>query len=197
MAEKTALIIGGTGQIGQAVAQNLLRSGWNVSLTHRGNSKIPESLTRQGAKSIIHDRQNDRLGDAIGSGADIVIDTIAYDANHGQQLLEIQDDVGAFIVISSSSVYCDEKGRSLDEAVLNGFPDIPEAMTESQSTLPPGDDNYSTKKSRSGTMPAGEIHVASHHSATMRYSWRQFGPSSRMVVCKADAGRSIRNSFGL
>lgn len=146
MAKRSAIIIGGTGQIGQAIAQNLLRSGWDVSLTHRGNSKVPENLLQQGAKSIIHDRQNDRLEDAIGSGTDIVIDTIAYDAKHGQQLLEIQEDVGAFVVISSSSVYCDEKGRSLDEALLNGFPDVPQAMTESQSTLPPGDDNYSTKK---------------------------------------------------
>ncbi|HBF32893.1 NAD-dependent epimerase/dehydratase family protein [Rhizobium sp.] len=146
MAKRSAIIIGGTGQIGQAVAQNLLQSGWDVSLTHRGNSKLPETLAQQGAKSIIHDREKSSLGEAIGSGADVVIDTIAYDAKHGQQLLDVQNDVGAFIVISSSSVYCDEKGRSLDEALLNGFPDLPEAMTESQSTLPPGDDNYSTKK---------------------------------------------------
>jgi nucleoside-diphosphate-sugar epimerase len=76
----------------------------------------------------------------------VVIDTIAFDATHGEQLIEVQKDVGSFIVISSSSVYCDDQGRSLDEARVNGFPHLPEPMSENQATLPPGDDNYSTKK---------------------------------------------------
>lgn len=146
MAKKTAVIIGGTGQIGIATAQTLLRSGWDVSLIHRGLSQIPEHLIKLGARSIIHERELDRLGAALKTGADVVIDTIAYNAMHGEQLLEIQGDIGSFIVISSSSVYCDDQGRSLDEARVNGFPDIPVPMTENQTTLQPSDTNYSTNK---------------------------------------------------
>ena len=136
MTKNSAIIIGGTGQIGQAVAQSLLDRGWTVSVMHRGNSTRPQSLIGQGARTIIHDRdQETSLAMVIGQDADIVIDTVAFDATHADQLLEIQADIGSFIVISSSSVYCDDQGRTLDEARLNGFPDLPNPMTETQATV--------------------------------------------------------------
>jgi nucleoside-diphosphate-sugar epimerase len=147
MAKNSAIIIGGTGQIGQAVAQSLLDRGWTVSVTHRGNSTLPQSLIDLGARTIIHDRdQETSLARVIGQGADVVIDTVAFDAAHADQLLEIQADIGSFVVISSSSVYCDDHGRTLDEARLNGFPDLPSPMSETQATVPPSDETYSTKK---------------------------------------------------
>jgi hypothetical protein len=39
-------------------------------------------------------------------------------------LLEIEPSVGAFVVISSSSVDRDPAGRALDEARKSGFPDF-------------------------------------------------------------------------
>ena len=48
--------------------------------------------------------------------------------------------------ISSSSVYRDEKGRTLDEAAETGFPELPVPITESQLTVEPGSRNYSTRK---------------------------------------------------
>lgn len=41
MSKNSAIIIGGTGQIGLAVAQNLLDQGWFVSITHLGNNAVP------------------------------------------------------------------------------------------------------------------------------------------------------------
>ena len=70
----------------------------------------------------------------IGQDADIVIDTVAFDATHADQLLEIQADIGSFIVISSSSVYCDDQGRTLDEARLNGFADLPNPVERFDDT---------------------------------------------------------------
>ncbi|ASS56447.1 NAD(P)H-binding protein [Rhizobium leguminosarum] len=143
----SAIIIGGTGQIGRAVAQNLLDQGWTVTITHRGNHALHQSLVDQGVKAIAHDRdQQTDLSQVIGKGADAVIDTIAFDATHADQLLAIQGDIGSIVVISSSSVYCDGQGRTLDEARANGFPDLPKPMKETQSTVPPGDETYSTKK---------------------------------------------------
>ncbi|MBZ9849541.1 hypothetical protein LB565_16275, partial [Mesorhizobium sp. CA14] len=86
------------------------------------------------------------MAPVIGKGADIVIDTVAFDVAHGDQLLRVQADVGAFFVISSSSVYCDDRGRTLDEARGAEFPDLPQPMTEAQATVAPGPETYSTRK---------------------------------------------------
>ncbi len=99
------------------------------------------------AKAVVLDRgQPGALAKAIGDGADAVIDTVAYDTTHAEQLLSIAGSVGQFVVISSSSVYRDAMGRSLDEARENGFPDLPDRMTEDQPTVEPGPQNYSTMK---------------------------------------------------
>src|SRR6266446_4763444 len=105
---RDAFIVGGTGQIGRAVAGDLLEHGWRV--------------------------------------IDALIDTIAFHADHGRQLIEVQQNVGTFIVISSSSVYRDTLGKTLDEASQNGFPDLPVPIPETQPTVDPGPATYSTRK---------------------------------------------------
>ncbi|MGV1945630.1 MULTISPECIES: NAD-dependent epimerase/dehydratase family protein [unclassified Agrobacterium] len=145
MARK-AFIIGGTGQIGRAVGLKLLKEGWGVTFASRSGN-IPDEALGFSAEAILLDRdQPGALAGAIGEGADAVIDTVAYDETHADQLLAIAGSVGQFLVISSSSVYRDELGRTLDEARENGFPDLPEGMTERQPTVEPGPQNYSTKK---------------------------------------------------
>lgn len=143
---KQAFIIGGTGQIGRAVGLKLLMEGWGVTFASRSGD-IPDDTLDFGAKTIVLDRdQAGALAQAVGGGADAVIDTVAYDEVHANQLLDIEGSVGQFVVISSSSVYRDEAGRTLDEARENGFPDLPDGMTEEQPTVDPGPKNYSTRK---------------------------------------------------
>src|SRR5579863_8330834 len=103
-----AFIVGGTGQIGRAVAENLLAAGWNVTVSHRGTRPAPPELAAHGARVVVLDRdQPGELERALSAGADALIDTVAYDANHASQLVKIQGSVGAFVVISSVSVYRD------------------------------------------------------------------------------------------
>ncbi|MGI8842025.1 MAG: hypothetical protein ACR2F8_14790 [Caulobacteraceae bacterium] len=83
---------------------------------------------------------------AVGNGVDALIDTVAYDETHAHQLLGIQEDVGALAVVSSASVYCDAMGRPLDEAAVNGFPNLPVPKSEDQPTVAPGPETYSTRK---------------------------------------------------
>ncbi len=143
---KQAFIIGGTGQIGRAVGLKLLKEGWGVTFASR-NGNVPHEALGCGAKAIFLDRdQPGALAQAISGGADAVIDTVAFDETHANQLLNIESSVGQFVVISSSSVYRDKSGRTLDEARENGFPDLPDGMTEQQPTVEPGPKNYSTKK---------------------------------------------------
>ena len=142
-----AFILGGNGQIGVATASHLLDSGWTVTIAHRGLRPLPAELVKRGAKVVTLDRdQPGALARQLSSGADALIDVVAYGPEHARQLLAIQDAVGSIIVISSSSVYRDESGRTLDEAAETGFPELPVPITESQPTVEPSSKTYSTRK---------------------------------------------------
>jgi nucleoside-diphosphate-sugar epimerase len=60
--------------------------------------------------------------------------------------LNVQDSIGALVVVVSSSVYRDNEGRTLDEAAQNGFPEFPDPIAETHPTVTPGDATYSTRK---------------------------------------------------
>lgn len=142
-----AFILGGTGQIGLALGTRLLADGWTVALAQRGPHAPPADLLARGAKLVRLDRaQPGVVAHAIGQGADLLIDAVAFGPEHAAQLLEIEAAVGGLVVISSSSVYRDALGRSLDEAAETGFPVLPVPVGEGQSTVEPGPATYSTRK---------------------------------------------------
>jgi NAD(P)-dependent dehydrogenase (short-subunit alcohol dehydrogenase family) len=100
-----AFILGGTGQIGRAVAKEFLAANWNVTISHRGGHPAPDDLVKRGAQIVTLDRdQPGQLSRILGAGTDALIDTTAYDRDHGGQLISVQKSVGAFVVISSASV---------------------------------------------------------------------------------------------
>jgi nucleoside-diphosphate-sugar epimerase len=139
---RKALIVGGSGQIGRAVAARLQSAGWAVTAAQRGPS---DALP--GIETVVLDRaENGAVARAVAAGVDALIDTVAYDEGHARQLLEVQEDVGAFVVISSASVYRDEHGRTIDEAAKNGFPTYPVPIPETHATVDPGPETYSTRK---------------------------------------------------
>jgi nucleoside-diphosphate-sugar epimerase len=143
---QTALILGGTGQIGRAVAHNLLAHGWRVRLAQRSAQALPASLIGR-VDTVTLDRDAPgALAAAAAGGADAMIDTIAFNSAHARQWLEIEADVGALIVVSSASVYRDDAGRTLDQAETRGFPRFPIPIGEDQPTVAPGPETYSTRK---------------------------------------------------
>ena len=144
----TALIIGGSGQIGQAVAIRLLADGWRVIAAQQNPQGLPADLVAAGVRPVAMDRNAPgAVAQAVAGGVDALIDTVAFDETHARQLLEIQRGIGALVVISSGSVYCDSQGRTLDEAKPGAFPDFPIPIGEDQPTVAPSDANYSTRKS--------------------------------------------------
>jgi nucleoside-diphosphate-sugar epimerase len=144
---RSAFILGGTGQIGRAVAEDLLAAGWNVTISHRGGHAPPEKLVERGARIVVLDRDNPGdLARALGAGADALIDTTAFDLGHARQLTSVQGNVGGFVAFSSASVYRDSVGRTLDEASQNGFPELPDPIPETHPTVDPGPTTYSTRK---------------------------------------------------
>jgi len=143
---RTALIVGGAGQIGQATARNLLDHGWSVRLAQRHAAHLPSDLATRVELVAMDREQAGALAGAIGGGVDAVIDAVAFHEGHAQQLLDVQADVGALVVISTGSVYRDDEGRTLDEAAQTGFPRFPVPISEDQPTTAPGPATYSTRK---------------------------------------------------
>ncbi|MGB3470411.1 MAG: hypothetical protein WBA51_06295 [Erythrobacter sp.] len=135
MARSVAII--GAGQIGFGSALAFREAGWDVRVLARSE---PEWT----GGDIAFERYT--AGEDAAPGADVVLDTIAFDeddiARYDPQR------VGRLIAVSSASVYVDYTGRTLDEAAQNGFPDLPDPISEEQMTVRPGPETYSTRKVR-------------------------------------------------
>jgi nucleoside-diphosphate-sugar epimerase len=139
-----AALIGGTGQIGRGAARALASNGWEVVAISRSGT-LPEGLAELGVQAVAADRSDDaQLRAALGSGADVVLDTVAFTREHGEQLNALDGLVGSLIVISSASVYADDEGRALDG--VSDSPQMPVPILETQRTAEPGDATYSTQK---------------------------------------------------
>jgi nucleoside-diphosphate-sugar epimerase len=162
-----AVLIGGTGQIGRAAARALATNGWDVVALSRSGT-LPEGLAELGVEAVAADRADDaQLRAALGSGADFVLDTVAYTREHGEQLNGLAGLVGSLVVISSASVYADDEGRALDGE--SDPPHMPVPIPETQRTAEPGDATYSTRKAEleltllAGPLPSTLVRACAIH----------------------------------
>jgi nucleoside-diphosphate-sugar epimerase len=171
---KTAFLLGGTGQVGQAAARRLLAVGWEVVMASRGERPLPAGLD---ARHVVVDRNDlDALSRAVGDGVDVLVDIIPFEPNDARQLLALGDRIGSVVAISTGSVYTDDRGRTMDEALSDeDFPVFHGPIRETQSTVPPGDTTYSTKKSAIEQILLGQDDVR----ATVIRPWAIYGPGTR------------------
>jgi nucleoside-diphosphate-sugar epimerase len=137
-----AVVFGASGQVGRAAAAALAGQGHDVAAVVRGGRDLPAELVPLGVTR--HDPQESRaaLIRHLG-GADAVFDALAFTAADADDLLAVQEDVGAFCVISTASVYADAMGRGVETG--GGFPDYPDPIHEDQPRVPPGE-GYSAGK---------------------------------------------------
>jgi nucleoside-diphosphate-sugar epimerase len=134
---QSAFIVGGTGQIGRAVARRFLERGWEVTVGARHERPVPE-----GAWFVGIDRE-----EGLECTADVLVDVVPYERRHAGQLLALRGEVGALVAISSASVYSDARGFTLDHATgPDDFPLVPVPIPERHRTVDPGDETYGTKK---------------------------------------------------
>jgi nucleoside-diphosphate-sugar epimerase len=165
-----AVLVGGPGMIGRAVARGLAADGWEVVAVSRSGT-LPDGLAELGVQAVSADRENtEELRAALQAGADVIVDTVAYTREHGEQLNGLAGLTGALVVISSASVYADDDGRTLDEANDEGdFPRMPVPIPETQRTAEPGDATYSTRKAEleqtllEGPLPATLVRACAIH----------------------------------
>ncbi|WP_424883411.1 NAD-dependent epimerase/dehydratase family protein [Streptomyces sp. SLBN-8D4] len=141
------MVIGATGQIGRAAVTALAGDGWEVTALSRGGGR-DESWPAQ-VRTARADREDDAaLAAAVGDGCEVLVDLVAYGPAHARQLVALADRVGSAVVVSSISVYEDDKGRNFDtQGEPDGFPEYPAPLTEEQQTVTPGETSYSTRKS--------------------------------------------------
>ncbi|MFI5773046.1 NAD-dependent epimerase/dehydratase family protein [Streptomyces sp. NPDC051658] len=146
MGKGNAWVLGATGQIGRAAVQSLVEDGWEVTAASRGGGR--DARWDEAVRTTALDRDADgALAAALGDGCDVLVDMVAYDADHARQLTGLADRIGSAVVISSGAVYEDDRGRSFDtQGEPDGSPHYPLPIPESQHTLPPGDTTYGTRK---------------------------------------------------
>src|SRR5262245_27759235 len=138
----SAFIIGGTGQIGIGLAKRLTLEGWLVRLA----SRTPPPVEGPWQHVALDRSDQDALATAIGDGADLLVDCLAFDERDANQLIYVEAAVGHILAVSSASVYSDDQGRTLDEAVQSGFPNFSVPIREDHPTVKPGPQTYSTRK---------------------------------------------------
>jgi nucleoside-diphosphate-sugar epimerase len=163
-----AVLIGGTGLIGRAAARALAEDGWDVLAVSRSGT-LPEGLAELGVQAVSADREDTgQLRAALGSGADVVYDSVAMNREHGEQLNRLEDLIGSLVVISTASVYADDEGRAFD-GEGGDLPRLPVPILETQPTAEPGDATYSTQKAEleqtllNGPLPSTLIRACAIH----------------------------------
>ncbi|HEY4031913.1 MAG TPA: NAD(P)-dependent oxidoreductase [Caulobacteraceae bacterium] len=139
----SALIFGAAGQLGSALAERLLSSGWQVwAVTREGRTPPsagarPVDGTGKSRAAVIQD---------LGRPVDAVFDPTAYGEADAQDLLRARAHFGGLAVVSSASVYADAEGRSLVASSQSGATGSGDPIPEGAPTVQPGDGGYAARK---------------------------------------------------
>lgn len=144
--QKTALIVGGSGQIGTATARRLLSLGWQVSIAHRGTRALAPDLDGAVATLVIDRGDADALFVAA-RGHDLVLDCVAFGPLDAQVYRSLVGEIASLVVISTASVYLGRNGTWMDIATgPDDFPLLDVPVTELHPTVTDERDGYSTQK---------------------------------------------------
>ena len=151
---RRALVLGGTGPIGRATALRLLEAGWQVDVTGRDPTRMPDDLARAGGRFVASDRADARQLEAVlGDGADLVVDCICFTAADAHLLLPLARNATSTVMISSKAAYVDAGGRHSNSDEPPRF-DGP--IRETQATLPPGAGDHTTREGYGSNKVAAE-----------------------------------------
>jgi nucleoside-diphosphate-sugar epimerase len=122
---RTALVLGGTGQIGTPAARRLAKDGWDVTVAARGE-----------AADVRLDRTVPGALEAAADGFDLLVDVVPYTSADATQLASLAGHVGAVIAISSAAVY----------GFGTGADPLPVPVPEDHEAVAPGDNDYASRK---------------------------------------------------
>jgi nucleoside-diphosphate-sugar epimerase len=143
---RKAFVLGGTGFVGRHVARRLADAGWEVTVAARGETPIPAGLKDLRLATV--DRAVPGALESVTSeGFDVLIDVVPYEPEDAKQLLKLSGQFGSIVAISTTSVYADDVGRTLDETTgAEDSPRMPVPILETQRRTVASEATYSTKK---------------------------------------------------
>lgn len=140
----TALVIGGSGQIGRAAVAALVADGWDVRVLTRDGERHGSLVRSWGAEPVVGDRRvPDTLARALRGGVDVLVDVVAFDDRDAEGVLAHRDLVGSAVVVSSAAVYVDAVGDGFETERFGTYPD---PIGEDQPTVAPGRGGYAAGK---------------------------------------------------
>ncbi len=149
-----AVILGGTGLVGRAIALRLARAGWSVEVIGRDAANMPDDLSAAGVSFVRADRHDTaELAAAFGDGAELLVDCICFTAEHARELLPLAGNATATVMISSKAVYVDAAGNHSNSDVAPRF-DGP--ISETQPTMAPRDIDFNSREGYGANKVAAE-----------------------------------------
>jgi len=138
-----ALVIGGTGLVGRAVARRLLAAGWDVDVTGRDATRLPADVGAAGGRFVAAERSDGAALNAAFDNHELLVDCICFTAGDAELLLPLAREAGSTVMISSKAVYVDARGNHSNS---DARPDYGGPVRETQPTLEPGGGDYRTRE---------------------------------------------------
>ncbi len=162
-----AVVLGGTGVIGRAVARRLLAAGWDVSVVGRDRSRMTDDVVAAGGRFVAADRADlGQVAAVVGAGADLLVDCLCFTAAQARGLLPLLADVGSTVMVSSKAVYVDAAGNHVNSAAE---PEFDGPIRETQPTMAPREDiEYRSREGYGANKVAAErVLLDSGHPVTV------------------------------
>jgi nucleoside-diphosphate-sugar epimerase len=151
---RRAVVLGGTGLVGRAIALRLAREGWRVDVTGRDVANLPDELAAAGVTFLrAESRDASQVAAAFGAGADLLVDCVLYTADDARRLLPFARSATSTVMISSKAVYADAAGNHSNSDIAPRF-DGP--IKETQRTVPPLDIDYDSREGYGANKVAAE-----------------------------------------
>jgi nucleoside-diphosphate-sugar epimerase len=150
-----AIILGGNGVLGQAIALRLRTAGWSVMVTGRDPSRFPRELRLAGVQFRRSDRRDATdLAETIGAGADLLVDGVCYTGADARMLVPHLGDIRSTVMLSSKAVYVDAFGNHVNSPVA---PRFDEPISEENPTMRPSDEDYRSRDGYGANKVAAEL----------------------------------------
>lgn len=157
---RRAVILGGTGVLGRAIALRLAVSGWSVTVMGRDVVNMPAELTSIGVRFVAGDRRNaDDLARVIAPGADLLVDAVCFTAEDARQLVPHLPDAASAVMLSSKAVYVDAVGNHVNSDTPPRFSG---PIDESNPTVKPTNTtDYMSREGYGASKVAAELELLS------------------------------------
>lgn len=151
-----ALILGGTGLVGRAVAHRLLVAGWRVDVTGRDPARMPPELSALGGEFRAVDRADaTALRAAVGEGTDLLVDCLCFTGADAHSLLPLAAHATSTVLISGRAVYIDAAGNHVNSSTP---PHFSGPIPETNPTMTPRDDiDYRSREGYGANKVAAEL----------------------------------------